>query len=331
MRSLLLAMGLLLVFAGLFGIVAIALGARFGSDRTKGRLASRLKGYSAQSQAVVTPQYAATSLGNNQMTRRAVGAADKLAADRGFEENLADSLDAAAVPLRPGEWMLLHAASTLGLGLVLLSLSSFSLVAGIIGVAVGFGLPYGFLAFKRERRRNAFYSELPETLQMISGSLSSGYSLPQAVDAVVHETSGPMADELNRALIEVRLGAALEDALDAVAVRMHSTDMAWVVMAIRIQHEVGGNLAEVLLTVAGTLRERERLRRQVSVLSAEGRLSAAILGALPILVALVLAVIRPEYLSKLFTSPLGWLMIITAGVIFLVGIVWMSKAIKVEV
>ena len=150
---------------------------------------------------------------------------------------------------------------------------------------------------------------LPDTLQLMAGSLSAGYSMPQAVDTVVREANPPISTEFNRALVETRLGVDLEDALDGIADRMESVDFAWVVMAIRIQREVGGNLAEVLTTVAATLRERERLRRQVQVLSAEGRLSAWILGGLPIVFALYLLLVRPDYLLPMVQNVLGWIMI----------------------
>ncbi len=112
---------------------------------------------------------------------------------------------------------------------------------------------------------------------------------------------------------------------------MNSVDFAWVAMAIRIQREVGGNLAEVLTSVAATMRERERLRRQVQVLSAEGRLSAIILVALPLLFVVYLIIARPEYLSSLITTPLGLLMIVIGIVLLIVGSFWLRKVVKVEV
>jgi tight adherence protein B len=123
----------------------------------------------------------------------------------------------------------------------------------------------------------------------------------------------------------------MEDALETVARRMDSVDFAWVVMAIKIQREVGGNLAEVLSNVAATMRERERLRRQVEVLSAEGRLSAVILGALPVVFALYLALTRPEYLSYLVTTSLGILMLVGGVVLLIAGAFWLRKVVKVEV
>jgi tight adherence protein B len=116
---------------------------------------------------------------------------------------------------------------------------------------------------------------------LVSGALSAGLSLPQAIDTIMRDGVEPMSGEFRRALVEARLGVDIEDALDGVAERMSSKDFEWVVMAVRIQRQVGGNLSELLLTVSTTLREREFLRRQVRSLSAEGRLSAYILCGLP--------------------------------------------------
>jgi tight adherence protein B len=165
----------------------------------------------------------------------------------------------------------------------------------------------------------------------MAGSLAAGYSMPQAVDTVVREGRPPISTEFNRALVETRLGVDLEDALDGISERMQSIDFSWVVMAIKIQREVGGNLAEVLATVSATLRERERLRRQVQVLSAEGRLSAWILGLLPVIFALYMVLARPEYLEPLVTTSLGWVLVLGGVSLLAAGAFWLSKVVKVEV
>jgi tight adherence protein B len=151
------------------------------------------------------------------------------------------------------------------------------------------------------------------------------------VDSVVKEASGPMKDELNRSLLESRLGVPLEDSLEAIATRMNCQDFAWVVWAIRIQRDVGGNLAEVLTNVAATIRERERLRRQVSALSAEGRLSAYVLGGLPVAFTLYLVLVKPDYIGVLLTTPLGIAMVTMAGILLLAGAFWLSKIVNVKV
>ena len=169
-------------------------------------------------------------------------------------------------------------------------------------------------------------------MQMLAGSLSAGYSLPQALDNVATEAGGAFGQEINRALLESRLGLPLEEALEAVAQRMQSKDFHWVVMAIRINRRVGGNLAEVLTNVGKTLRERERLRRQVKTLSAEGVLSAWILGA----PAIPHRALRRRggtraTSNRLCTTVMGWVMIAVGVVLYVIGIIWMRNLVKMEV
>jgi tight adherence protein B len=172
---------------------------------------------------------------------------------------------------------------------------------------------------------------VPDTLQLMSGSLAAGLSLAQSADAVTREGAEPVAGEFRRALVETRLGVPLEDALEGVAERFDSDDLRWAVMAIRIQREVGGNLAELLDTVAATMREREYVRRQVAALSAEGRLSAWVLGCLPPAFLLYLLFFNREYVLPLFADPRG-IVLLAGGVLWLgVGVFWMSRLVKVEV
>ncbi len=200
--------------------------------------------------------------------------------------------------MKPAEWLLTHAGVAFAGGLLGLLLSSGSILFTLLGLFFGLVLPWLFLSFKRSRRTKAFKAQLADTLQLMSGSLSAGLSLAQAVDTVVREGADPMGSEFRRALVEARLGVEIEDALEGVAERMESVDFKWVVMAIRIQREVGGNLAELLNSVADTIREREYLERQVLALSAEGRLSVWILGGLPPGFMLYLLVANPTTSSR---------------------------------
>jgi tight adherence protein B len=261
----------------------------------------------------------------------AVGLADEIVKQGGLEVRLGNKLEAAGIPLKPSEWLIVHVGIALLLPLVVLLLTNVNPALTLTAVIVGVLGPLGYLAFKATARTRAFLTQLPDTLQLLAGSLSAGYSLPQALDAVVRQGSPPMADELRKALVEARLGAPMEDALDDVADRMGSKDFRWVVMAIRVQRQVGGNLAEVLGTTAATLRERERLRRQVQVLSAEGRLSAYILFGLPIVFALYLLAVRPDYLRPLYTDPIGIFMLVGMAILLTVGGLWLRKVVKVEV
>ena len=140
-----------------------------------------------------------------------------------------------------------------------------------------------------------------------------------------------MGRELRRVVTETRLGRSLEESLEAVAERMDSADFEWAVMAIRIQREVGGNLAELLSTVAETMTQRERLRREVSTLTAEGKMSAIIIGLLPPGLAVVMWVMNPAYISELFQPGLGYMLLGVAVLMMGIGFAWMKKTITIEV
>jgi tight adherence protein B len=249
----------------------------------------------------------------------------------GREQAVALRLDQAGMKLGPAEWTLLRLCVCAGLAAALTMLTGSGLVGILTGVVAGWLGTLAFVRFRIARRQGAFSEQLPDVLQLVAGALQSGFSLAQALDSVVREGNQPAAGELSRALAETRIGAELEDSLDRVALRMDSRDLSWVVMAIRIQREVGGNLAEVLLNTVGTMRERAQSRRQVRALSAEGRLSAYILIALPILVGGWLMWTRGEYMRPLFTTVAGVVMLVGAGVLVVLGSLWMRKLVNVEV
>ncbi len=268
--------------------------------------------------------------GPSSVVKGAVGATEKVLRGRSLEIKLARKLDAGGMKLHAAEWLLLHAGITVGSGLLGYALSGGILMAVVLLIA-GAVVPYVYLWRKESTRIKAFGSQLAPTLQLIAGSLSAGLSLAQSLDTVVREGEEPVAGEFRRALVEQRLGVHVEEALEGVAQRMRSDDFAWVVMAIRIQRDVGGNLSELLLTVAATLREREYLRRQVRTLSAEGRLSAWILGGLPPAFFVYLMLVSPDYLDPMVETTLGWLMLGGATVMMALGTLMLKKMVKVEV
>ena len=181
-------------------------------------------------------------------------------------------MNRADLPWRAGEWFVLRFVAVLiagALGFILFR--SHQTIGLIIGLVVGVLLPPILLRRMASRRAKKFEDSLPDVLMLVATSLGSGFSLLQALDAVAKDAPEPAAKEFSRALAEARIGTDVSDALDHMAVRMDSENMRWTTMAIRIQREVGGNLAETLRTTAATLRERGMLRRQVRALSAEGR------------------------------------------------------------
>jgi tight adherence protein B len=238
------------------------------------------------------------------------------------------ALDRAGLAIRPGEFVVVSATGVVvgvTAGLVLGGL----LGALLFGVAAA-GLPRFVLKFKAASRRRAFADQLEGTLQTIAGSLRAGYGLVQAISTVATESPEPTSSEFDRVVVESRLGRSVEDSLRAMARRLDDEDFMWVVEAIEIQREVGGNLAEVLDTVTGTIRDRNMIRRQIHALSAEGRLSAYILIGLPFGIAGLIAVISPDYLSELTGSGVGRIMLGAAMLLMFLGSLWIRKIVRVE-
>lgn len=314
---------LALVFAALFAVGLLALDS-LGEQTRRQDLAHRIERYGPR-------HTSAAPAGDSRVATAALGRMSQLLRSSNTERELAERLDLAGIARKPAEWALLGVSACAVLS-ALLTLLLGNIVIGVLaGVAVGYAGMRLIVSVRISRRRDAFRDQLPDMLQLIASSLRSGLSLPQALDAVVREGSQPAAGEFSRVLAEARIGASLEDALDAVAVRMDSVDLRWTVMAIRIQREVGGNLAEVLSQTVATMRERAGLRRHVRALSAEGRLSAYVLSALPLALATWLFLTDRSYLSPLWTTPLGVLLVIGGAVLFVVGVFWMRAAVKVEV
>jgi tight adherence protein B len=178
------------------------------------------------------------------------------------------------------------------------------------------------------RRRSAFADQLDDSLQLLASSLRAGHSLLQAIASVAREAEEPTKDEFARILNETRVGRELRIALDETAARMASDDFVWVTQAIAINREVGGNLAEVLDGVGHTIRERNQIRGQVKALSAEGKLSAYVLMALPIGVVLFLSMANPAYIGKLVESLAGYVMVGVCVVLMVVGALWLRKVVS---
>lgn len=259
-----------------------------------------------------------------------VQAGRKVASAGGFSGRLDERLEQAGLPMRAGEFVALTAVGTVAgaiVGAILLPNILFVLL-----VAAGGGLiPYGWLLRARGKRQKKMSEQLSDTLSILASSLRAGHSFLQALDQVAKEITEPSAGEFQRVVAEIRLGRPVEDALLAMADRIASEDLRWAVMAVNIQREVGGNLAEVLDIVATTVRERAYIHRQVRVLSAEGRISAGILCVLPFLIFLYIAIVNPEYLSVLFTTTIGRFLLGGGGVLMALGIVVMSRMVKIDV
>jgi Flp pilus assembly protein TadB len=324
--SLSLAGGLGAIFVALFVIVATVFASRVRAGQNRD-LVGRMARYGPHRGASQEnhDQGAGTKGGSVavDMTQRLMTPA--------AQQRLSTRLELATVARKPAEWVMLGACGAVVIAAVVSVLIGNVLIGLVVGALVGWLGMRSLLSFLIRKRRTAFAEQLPDLLQIIASSLQSGFSLPQALDAVVRDTGQPAAGEFARALAETRLGADLEDALETIADRMDSDDLRWTVMAIRIQRGIGGNLAEVLTTTVSTIRERGYLRRQVHALSSEGRMSAYVLIALPIVVGCFLFVTRRAYMRPLWTTHVGELMLAGAVVLLVVGTVLMRQMIKIEV
>lgn len=262
--------------------------------------------------------------------RGAAEATGRFAERRGIQPRVEELLERANLPLRAGEALFFY------MGIVILAtLAGLLFTQALAGTLIVFLLavliPPAVVQFLAGRRRKKFLSQLPDTLQLLSGSLRAGYSLMQGVEAVSQEIDDPMGYELRRIVAESRLGRPLEEALQDAADRMGSDDFSWAVMAIKIQREVGGNLAELLDTVAETMIARERLRREVAALTAEGRISAIILGALPVAMLAILWAINREYVEVLFDETSGQIMLVGGAILAAIGFYWLKKIVEIEI
>jgi Flp pilus assembly protein TadB len=318
---------LVVAFLGLFLLFGVGLAPQTYRKDSSAKRARDIERYTLSPGSPATKEQE----GPTAITEAALAWAGRTVQRRGVEDSWRSELDRAAIPLRPQEWFIVRLGVALaGAALAVLFLPWWLLTAPLL--ALLFWLIAGvYVKVKAKRRLKRFADQLPDVLQLIAGSLRSGFSLPQAIDNAAKDGEQPIAGELSRALAESRLGVDLEDALDRVAERMRSTDLSWTVMAIRIAREVGGNLAEVLLSTAETMRERGRIQRQVRVLSAEGRLSAYVLLGLPAGITLFMIAFRGSYIAPLVTDPLGWLMTGYGLLSVTLGAWVMSRMCKLEV
>jgi tight adherence protein B len=315
---------MVLAAAGLFVYAVLALVTTEKSD-----LASALQPYQDGGITTIGDDDSDGSMVQTAFVARAVAATGRFAEQQGLLERVETRLEQADLALRPAEALFFY---LIGLVLVaILVLFTKGPILALIALVIIGLIPPAILSFLASRRLRQFTAQLPDTLQLLSSSLRAGFSFLQGVEAVAQESKKPMGDELRRVIIEARLGRPVEEALQDCADRMKSKDFDWAVMAVRIQREVGGNLAELLQTVGETMVERERLRRDVKSLTAEGRVSAIVLGIMPPGLGAVFYVSNPNYMKVLFTHLGGQVALGVAVVAMLIGFVWMKKIVDIEV
>lgn len=258
-----------------------------------------------------------------------IGLAGKVVSQLDEKGSIRAALERAHIPMRPGEYVLISGAAGMGLAALMLGLTGVWLFA-VLGLALG---PLGGTLFVRRRiskRRKAFEAALPDALTLIASSLSAGHTFLRAIQMMCEEAEPPMSEEFGRLVAETRLGDPVVDALARMAKRLEIRDLDWVVQAIRIQQTVGGKLADLLHTLADFIRAREEVRRDVAVLTAEGRISAWVLTGLAPFMLFAIQMMSPDYLAPMWR---GWGLVVmgVTAAMMAVGSFVIFRMTKIEV
>jgi tight adherence protein B len=320
-----LAIVLVLSFLTAFALATMIFGSRFRVRRDK-ELALRMS---------------APSWAQEELHRREEGPAswvpgtlvqfgEVIAEAGGFKVSLERRLERAGLPVTSGE-VIGGAAVTFSLGAVAGGLLFRSLLLALILGLIAGDVPFFVIKRKLNKRLDLLQSQLPDVLMILASSMRAGHSFQQALDTVAKEIGDPGGPEFARVVAEIRLGRPFDEALNALAERVGTEEFKWAVLGVNVQREVGGNLAEILDTLSETVRERDAIRRQVRVLSAEGRLSVKILLFMPFFLAGYLVLVNRDYMELLWTTKWGVVSMVAGGVLMLVGAIWAKRTVKIDV
>ncbi len=292
------------------------------------RVAARLSQYGRPAE-VVTPR---VRTGNpiRDLIEMVSTAIAPLLARSSHTGKLADDLQKADLKLKSSEWVLAVAGAGVALG-VLLALRFGTPVMLLIGPVAAWLLSGVFLKFRQGRRTRAFNNQLGDTITLLSNALKAGYSFAQALASVAQNASPPISEEFGRAVREIALGINVDDALHHMVQRNKSEDFDLLVTAVQIQRVVGGNLAEILDTIAYTIRERVRIQGEIRTLTAQARVSGIIITLLPFGLAGVLEILSPSYFGPMLTETLGHILLGIGIFSIAIGAAAIQKIVKIEV
>ncbi len=249
--------------------------------------------------------------------------------DKRFSTKVQRDLARANLKLRVAEYYYIRISLALGVGLVLGVLRDPT--SGLIGVVLGYFGPRIWVGRRIGGRLSAFNKQLADTITLLSNSLRAGSSFLQSIELVSRETPPPMGEEMGRVVREVNLGLGMEEALANLVRRIKSDDLDLMVTAIGVQQQVGGNLAEILDTIAFTIRERVRIKGEINTLTAQGRMSGYLVAFLPIGIAVVLNMINPAFMAPLFQETLGRILLGVGAVMMVIGFFTIQKIVSIKV
>ena len=244
--------------------------------------------------------------------------------------DLQDLLDQTDLGWNVGSFMLLTVGASVAFGTTALFVTNYPVVA-LVAAVVGGTLPYLYVRRKRTKRQNAFLEAFAEGIELLSRALRAGHAFSTGLQMVADEANEPVASEFRTVFEEHKFGLPLDEALYGLIDRMDIPDVHIFVTAVLIQREVGGNLAEVLDTLAETIRERFQIRRQIRVHTAQGRLTGYVLVALPIVMVFLVTALNRDYLAILWEEPIGRLLVAVAALLQIVGFFVIRRIVHIEV
>jgi tight adherence protein B len=323
---------LLAVPVTVFAAVATGVFAAAGAAGAPNRLSRRLGGVIRRETTVAPAQQieqeAVQLLRERKYSNWAL--LDQMISRRSWAEREADELDRADVPLRVGEYMLMRGVAAGALALAAYVVTGMLLVA-MAAAPVGYFVPILWVKRLQRQRKRKFDDQLVEALMLLASTLKSGYSFLQGMEAVAREMPSPISDEFDRLIKEISVGARVDDALLALVARARSDDLELAVTAILIQRTVGGELAGILETIVKTIRERQKIKRDVASLTAQQRWSGYIIGALPIVLMVLIGMGNSDYIGELLFTFHGQLMLAAAAVMEVIGFFMILRIIAIEV
>ncbi len=247
---------------------------------------------------------------------------------------ISQNLAQADLKFRPGEYVALIVIATVGIGFAAWFLGGRDLLYGIVGAVAGFFAPRFYVRRQQRKRLEKFSEQLPDMLSLMVNGLRAGFSTAQAMEAVSKEMPAPIKDEVRRVVQEMQLGISMEQALENMLRRIPSDDLDLIITAINVQREVGGNLAEILDTIAYTIRERIRLKGEIRVLTAQVMYSGRFLALLPVIMTAVLMLANREYMMSVFQPGVqlcGFAIFGAAAILVIIGYFVMTRIAKIEV
>jgi len=331
------------VVAAVAAVAILFLALGIATSGNSAGISKRLERYASGKEEVPKGASGQSTIGELIAQSAALANLNKVVEQRDFGANLAREIARADLKLKVSEYLAIWVASTVGVPILFLGLSvALPPLANpiflLVGAFIGFLLPRFWLSRRKNGRLGAFNKQLPDTIMLIANALRAGSSFLQAIELVVRESRPPISTEFGRVIREVNLGLPFEQALENMVRRVRSDDLELMATAISIQHTVGGNLAEILDSIAFTIRERVRIKGEIRTLTAQQRLSGYVVGFLPIALAGFLFVAAPHFMDPMFDSrasllglPAGVIILAFGGFMMFVGFMFIRRIVDIEV